>query len=565
MSRKHVSAEDERQRLIYANMPLYCSFWNDNFEKIDCSPGAVRFFGLKDKQEYLDRSFELSPEYQPDGSPSTEKAFRMLKIAFDSGYNKFEWMHRKLDGEPIPTEITFVRIELDDGHKAVVGYTRDLREIKAAEAKALDTEKYRKLMLDAMPLYCIIWDDGLNFVDCNSVTLRLFGLDNHQNFLKRFFEFSPKSQPCGKPSERKMNEMLKVALAKGHCVFEWMHEKPFGNHPIPYEITLVRIESNHHKIIIWFGKNLSEIKAAEAEIKETTKRMEIMFNAMPFGCSLWDENLNMIDCNEGNINLFGVENKQHFIDNFFDLSPKYQPDGSLSTERFYILLNQAFELGRIVIEWVHQNANGEPIPVEVTLVRVNYDTGFAVIAYLHDLRELKDKTIKLNMAEELAFKDPLTGVHNRRYFMQFAEKEFDLCNDGASHVGVIMLDVDYFKQINDTHGHNIGDEALKLITNAAQSVLRETDLFARYGGEEFIVLVPRLNLDNLVKLAWRICKKVEATNFIHEDTKIPITISAGVTVRNNTSHSLDELIKRADFALYRAKLNGRNRVEVYTG
>jgi diguanylate cyclase (GGDEF)-like protein len=186
-----------------------------------------------------------------------------------------------------------------------------------------------------------------------------------------------------------------------------------------------------------------------------------------------------------------------------------------------------------------------------------------VAGYVRDLRELKEKTAKLDIAEKLAFSDPLTGTYNRRYFMQFAERVFYAKYNISAPVGIIMLDLDRFKTLNDTFGHDAGDEVLKTVTSAIQSILRESDLFARFGGEEFILLIQGLNIEKLTKLACRICKKIEAIDFFYDAKKIPITLSAGVAIRSSTSHTLERVIKQADMALYRAKANGRNRVETH--
>jgi len=434
--------------------------------------------------------------------------------------------------------------------------------IKSAEAKIREAEEYRKLMLDAVPLYCTLWDENYNIIDCDSETLRLFDLENYHEFQSRFFQFAPKRQPDGKSSIRKIIEMFQTALEGERCVFEWTHRMPCGE-SVPYEITLIRVISNGHRVIAGFGKDMRELKAAEAKIKDANERMNVMFDAMPFGCSFWDNNVNIIDCNNEILKLFDIENKQSFVENFFELSPKYQPDGRLSQEKALWLVKHALDYGRAVCEWVHQKLNGDLIPSEVTLVNAKHHTGHIVIAYIHDLRKLKDISAKLNIAENLAFSDQLTGLHNRRYFMQFASQKFNIRDNLSFYIGIIMFDIDYFKRVNDTYGHGVGDEALKLISVAVQSVLRETDIFARYGGEEFIILIQHLNLDDLTKLAWRICKKVEKVEFFCDNIKIPITISAGVAIRKDADSTIDETIKYADLALYKAKANGRNRVEVY--
>ena len=138
---------EERTQIMLDATPLCCNFWDENFNNVDCNQEAVRLFDLSSKQEYLDRFFELSPEYQPDGHPSAEMAKEYIEIAFSEGAAKFEWMHQKLNGEPIPAEITLVRVRRGDGY-IVAGYTRDLRELKAMLAEMRKTEDELRLARD---------------------------------------------------------------------------------------------------------------------------------------------------------------------------------------------------------------------------------------------------------------------------------------------------------------------------------------------------------------------------------------------------------------------------------
>jgi signal transduction histidine kinase/CheY-like chemotaxis protein len=120
---------NERAKLMLDATPLGAMYWDKNLKCVDCNEESVRLFGVKDKQEYLDRFMELSPEYQPDGSLSQTKALEFVKKAFEDGYCRFEWIHQKIDGEPIPCEVTLIRVEYEGDH-SVLGYTRDLRELK---------------------------------------------------------------------------------------------------------------------------------------------------------------------------------------------------------------------------------------------------------------------------------------------------------------------------------------------------------------------------------------------------------------------------------------------------
>lgn len=121
---------EERTQIMLNATPLCCNLWTQDFQNMSCNDEAVRLFELTSQQEYLDRFFELSPEFQPCGKPSNEQAAEYILKAFEEGYCRFEWLHQKIDGTPIPAEITLVRIKHKGGF-IVAGYTRDLREQKA--------------------------------------------------------------------------------------------------------------------------------------------------------------------------------------------------------------------------------------------------------------------------------------------------------------------------------------------------------------------------------------------------------------------------------------------------
>ena len=138
--RHKLNAAEERARLMLDAMPLCANFWDRELNNIDCNLEAVKLFELSNKQEYLDRFFELSPECQPNGRPSHEMAAEKIKLAFQDGRCVFEWMHQKLNKEPMPSEITLVRVRYQDDD-VVIGYTRDLRELKAKMAEIERTQE----------------------------------------------------------------------------------------------------------------------------------------------------------------------------------------------------------------------------------------------------------------------------------------------------------------------------------------------------------------------------------------------------------------------------------------
>jgi two-component system cell cycle response regulator len=181
---------------------------------------------------------------------------------------------------------------------------------------------------------------------------------------------------------------------------------------------------------------------------------------------------------------------------------------------------------------------------------------------------LKMKTLQdeLKQANELLLAisntDHLTGLHNRRYLEDALGREFHRAERNRSNLALLIMDIDHFKKINDTHGHQQGDAVLYKVASIFQRELRDYDIAARFGGEEFIAVIPEASLSEAVMVGERIRKAVEKAAFEGEISHVKITVSLGVSAFPAESvGSADALISEADKALYRAKANGRNRVE----
>ncbi|MBZ8180232.1 diguanylate cyclase [Oscillatoria salina] len=162
--------------------------------------------------------------------------------------------------------------------------------------------------------------------------------------------------------------------------------------------------------------------------------------------------------------------------------------------------------------------------------------------------------------EKLATTDPLTGILNRRHFLNIATKELSRYHRYNCGFSLLMLDLDHFKRINDTYGHSIGDEVLKAMTEAVLKSLRKADSFGRFGGEEFAILLPETNLETAREVAERIRQTITKLTITPPNQLVQITVSIGVTTCKMKDESLEVLLQRADKALYQAKNLGRDRV-----
>jgi diguanylate cyclase (GGDEF)-like protein len=165
---------------------------------------------------------------------------------------------------------------------------------------------------------------------------------------------------------------------------------------------------------------------------------------------------------------------------------------------------------------------------------------------------------------ELAITDSLTGLYNRRHFFELAENEIARARRYSHPLALMMLDIDHFKQINDRHGHIVGDNMLQGFSAYLRTCVREVDVIGRYGGEEFIIMLPDTTLVGAAQLAERICSGVRSHSIVFDGRSMTVTASLGVTSWDATQAiGIDKLVEQADQALLSAKQSGRDRVAIF--
>ena len=434
--------------------------------------------------------------------------------------------------------------------------TKDMEESRVTEEKL-------RIIIDNMPLVSNFRDKNFNILECNEAAAKLFDLSSKEEYLDRFFDLSPEFQPDGRLSSEKAQEQISETFKTGYTRFEWMHQKLDGS-PIPVEVTLTRVDWRGEENLIAFVRDLRDFYKYKETERIARQRLKAMLDSSPLACSIIDEELNILEANHEAVALFGVTDGQEYIDKFMELSPKYQPDGRLSSEKMLEKLKSCFETGNAHFEWMHQTLDSKrQIPCEVNLKYVILDGKNLAIAFARDLREINNAVSMVKQLEKVAFTDALTGTRNRRYFMDAAEKELGACIEKSLPYSLIMIDIDYFKKINDTYGHPVGDEVLKIVVARLYNSLKRDTLVARYGGEEFVVVLPEVSHENVFKTAQRIRNSIEASAFMIGYLEIRVTISLGVASKTAQSTTLSEIINNADNALYQAKEAGRNMVVYY--
>ncbi|MFN3202641.1 MAG: diguanylate cyclase [Bradymonadia bacterium] len=182
--------------------------------------------------------------------------------------------------------------------------------------------------------------------------------------------------------------------------------------------------------------------------------------------------------------------------------------------------------------------------------------------------EIEERRRLEQQLREMSTRDALTGLYNRREMDRFLKEELDRCQRYERHLAVVMLDIDHFKQINDTHGHQVGDDVIRWLSGHVKRNIRSTDRAIRYGGEEVALILPETPLENAFLMADRLRSTLSdaGVDVVLPDGRtlhLDVTLSAGVAAFPNAAHTGELLIAAADQALYEAKRSGRNRTVRY--
>jgi len=175
-------------------------------------------------------------------------------------------------------------------------------------------------------------------------------------------------------------------------------------------------------------------------------------------------------------------------------------------------------------------------------------------------------TLLFEKVKDLSMRDSMTGLYNFRHFLNALREEIEKAKKNKESLSCIMIDIDNFKQFNDNYGHQIGDLVLKELARSVYISIRSSDIPARYGGDEFIIILPRTNKELAIKLARRLMELFNNIDIKIPDTekKIKVTLSMGIASFPEDTTDMNELMKFADIALYKAKNSGKNRIVAYT-
>ncbi len=324
---------------------------------------------------------------------------------------------------------------------------------------------------------------------------------------------------------------------------------------------------NRGRAITWEGKpaiqrtivDITERKQAQERLRAAEEQTRLILESAGEGIYGLDLEGKTTFVNPAAAKMLGYGADELVGNPMHDLVHHSYPDGT-RYPREKCPMYAAFNDGNthVVTDEVLWRKDGSSFPVEYTSTPVRKDD--KVIGSVVVFKDITERKRAEEELQRLAVTDPLTGLPNRRHFLQIAEKETAWSLRYKHPLSVIVMDLDHFKKVNDVHGHAKGDEVLVEIANVCLNAVRGSDVFARFGGEEFAALLPMTTLSQSEALGHRLRHLVAEAGVKSDEGMVRVTASFGVAQFIADDEEIEQSLARADKALYEAKEAGRNRV-----
>jgi diguanylate cyclase (GGDEF)-like protein/PAS domain S-box-containing protein len=545
-----IESENKYRTLFEQSADAILIFEGDKF--VDCNSATVKMLGYKNKKELLEtHPSALSPQMQPDGRNSLEKANEMISIAFDQGSHRFEWGHQRQNGEVFPVEVLLTPVPFGE-RNFLHAVWRDITERKQAEEALNESEnKYRTLFEQSADAILII--EGDKFVDCNLATAKMLGYKNKKELLETHpSALSPEFQPDGSNSLEKANEILSTIFDQESIRFEWDHKRQNGE-VFPVEVLLTPVPYGERKFIHCVWRDITERKQTEGELQKLSRAVESSSSAVY---------ITNLEADIEYVNPKFTEITGYAREDVIGQNPRLLQSGETPKAVYADLWDTITSGGEWKGEFYNRKKNGCIYRARNSISGIRNNEG----EITHYVAITDDVTHEYELSEQLSYQashDALTGLINRFEFERRAERLLSTVRHDKGEHALCYLDLDQFKVINDTCGHTAGDELLRQLSSLLIETVRHRDTLARLGGDEFGVLMEHCSLDAAHRVATSLQKAIQDYQFSWEGRSFKIGVSMGLVPITETAPNLTELQKNADAACYMAKDQGRNRIHVY--
>lgn len=433
----------------------------------------------------------------------------------------------------------------------IIGLCTDINKQKHLQAQLANERTFLKSILSNIP--DLIWlKDKLGvYIGCNRRFESLYGAEEKHIIGKRDYDFVE----AGVADIFRHYDLLALQRSEPIRNEEWLTFKSDG-HTELVETTKVALRNAEDELIgvLGIAHDITERKSAEDKLKLAA----MVFKTAQEGIIITDNNAIIVDVNDSFTRITGYKKAQVIGKNANILSSGRQD------KRFYELLWKTLNTaGRWSGEIYNRRANGEVFAefLNICSVRDNRNQVSHYIAVFSDISTLKEQEKQLKFVSQY---DVLTGLPNRALLLTLLRKQLLSLKQAHKSAAIIVIDVDGFRFINETHGNKTGDQVLIEAANRFKLQLREHDLLSRVGGDEFVVVLTDLTDPHFCVSVIERLLAASSTPFLVENKKLNLTASVGVTfIEVNNDISAEKLIRQADQAMYQAKLSGKNRFHVY--
>ena len=383
---------------------------------VDCNQAAVELIGAENKLQLLrTRPEEISPPLQPDGTSSADKAAEIIALVEREKTHCFEWVIRRLDGRDVPVEVSSTAL-LMGGKSIHVVISRDISERKNAERELLELtqalerrvtertaelsaseERFRALVEHAPEAIVMFSADTGYFLFGNQHACDLYGVPMSKLPELTPDDVSPEFQPCGQRTSDLAREKINEVLAGGISVFEWVHQQPNGR-LIPTEVRLLRLPAAGQNLIRASIIDNTERKRAERALRESEEKFRALFEGSSQGVALHDESA-LLEVNPAAVRILRRQSPQDLLGKQpHETSPPFQPNGESSAVMARKYIGECMTRGSARFEWLACAPNGEEIPLEVALTRIEWSGRELIQAFITDITERKQAERALRTA-----------------------------------------------------------------------------------------------------------------------------------------------------------------------
>ncbi|TCS37411.1 PAS domain S-box-containing protein/diguanylate cyclase (GGDEF)-like protein [Paucimonas lemoignei] len=429
----------------------------------------------------------------------------------------------------------------------------DITERKQRERDLLDKESRIRELFTKSADAIIMMREG-QIQEFNPAALRLFGYGQDTNGLKGAvpYQISPKYQPDGRLSQEKMEEMHAIALKHGSHRFEWQYctldKRTFWG-----EVTLTVLDGSSDAFMYAIVRDITDRKRAEHELRLSAQ----VFEGSREGIAILDAKWCMMRVNAAFTELTGLQ-EQDIAGGGRDIlrSDVHEPD-------FYERIKETVQRhGHWQGEIWGRRRNGESFPAWASVSAVR-SSDQRIVNYIVIFSDISERKAAEERIRHLSEHDFLTGLPNRVLLLDRMHQAIASARRNRGKLAVLFLDLDRFKNINDSLGHHIGDNLLQALAERLKKCVRSNDTVSRQGGDEFVVMLSNIgDSGQVAHIAGNILHATGMPFYIESHT-LTITTCVGISMYPDDGNDVDTLIKNADTAMYHAKESGRNNYQFF--